>query len=216
MPPLSDWLENIGAAALSSKETLRATYDIATLAIKNGIPGDFCECGVFGGTQAAAMALAIIDKYCIGEGHALAAGVPRRVHLFDSFEGIPEPGPHDLEFLAEKHPAGLSACSREAVQSNMRQWGIPDELLVYHAGWFTETLGPAKSVFHTSQLKQIAVLRLDGDLYESTLTCLKSLYPLLSPGGWCIIDDYALSGCRKACDEYFVGRQPGPHYFIKP
>lgn len=208
-------LDQIAAAALSSRETIQTTYDLARLAIERGVPGDFVECGVFGGAQCAAMAKAIEDAAAYRD-HPQAkrnwAGA-RRVHLFDSFEGIPAPGPHDEGWA---HPIGTSACSLEDVKSNMRQWGVPDELLVWHPGMFESTLGgeidqlgcvswPAERL---NRVKQIALLRLDGDLYESTKVCIEHLYPLVSTGGWIIVDDYALPGCRKAVDDFMKGYPP--------
>ena len=184
--PFEAWFDNVALGALCSKATLKNTYDLAQLAIRNRIPGDFVECGVYGGAQCAVMARAIMDN----EHRAFA----RRVHLFDSFTGIPKPGPNDLGWT---HPEGTSACSLESCKAHMKEWSIPDELLVWHPGLFTETL--KKTRFEN----QIAVLRLDGDLYESTLVCLEQLYPLVPPGGYIIVDDYALPGCRKAVDDYF-------------
>ena len=76
---------------------------------------------------------------------------------------------------------------------------------MYHPGWFHETVA---SMMQTP----IAVLRLDGDLYESTKVCLEHLLPLVSPGGWVIIDDFDLSGARKAVLEIAGGRM-GPTYW---
>lgn len=206
-------LEHIGRRALSSAATLQATYDLAALCIKHGIPGDFVECGVFQGVQCAAMAKACMDL-----------GVTdRRVHLFDTFSGIPQAGPKDLEYLAAGHKAGLSAASLEDVQGNMEEWGIDPELLVYHEGLFAHTvpiammLGSAPAevdgfqfVVECGDIKRIALLRLDGDLYESTKDCLP-LVKLVSPGGWIIADDFHLSGCREAIAEG-IG-WPGPVYW---
>ena len=199
--PLYAWLENVGEAALSSRETIQTSFDIARLALERGIEGDFVECGVFGGAQCAVMARAIMlsDNFSDRQ---------RRVHLFDSFTGIPEAGEHDEEYLAAGHKAGLSACSLGGVKSNMQQWGIPDSLLVWHPGLVEETT--------TANLpEKIAVLRLDCDLYEPTKVCMENLYPLVSPGGWVIIDDFVLSGARKAVMEYFQGGAPGPVYWRK-
>ena len=190
-------------AALSSKETVRASYEIARAAIAAGVPGDFVECGVFAGSNAAAMARAILDGYHVRPGVA----PPRHVHLFDSFAGVPSSGPHDEGWT---HPKGVSACSRLHVEQYMRNWNIPPELLVYHEGLFEDTLQRA-----AAHAPQIAVLRLDGDLYESTRICLEHLYPLVSVGGWVIVDDWNLPGCRKAVDEYFGGAPPAPIYFNK-
>jgi len=197
----ADPVADLTWAALSSKETVRASYEIARAAIAAGIPGDFVECGVFAGSNAAAMARAILDIR--RERSAPVDG--RRVHLFDSFAGVPSGGPHDEGWM---HPKGVSACSRLMVEQYMRNWNIPAELLVYHEGLFAETVA---SMMQTP----IAVLRLDGDLYESTRICLEHLYPLVSVGGWIIVDDWNLPGCRKAVDEYFGGAPPAPIYFHK-
>lgn len=214
--PIDRWLEAVGAAALSSRETLHASYDIARLAIERNVPGDFVECGVFAGSQSAAMARALFDSH----GHIVNGRDygGRRVHLFDSFEGVPEAGEYDHQWKASNHPAGTAKCSLEACKEHMTAWGIPDELLVYHVGMFDSTVFRAAA---HSQMKRpdhvckIAVLRLDADLYESTMICLKELYPLVSPGGWVIIDDYHLDGCRQAVRDYFYPGAPGPIYWRK-
>jgi hypothetical protein len=98
----------------------------------------------------------------------------------------------------------------------MRNWGIPDELLVWHPGLFQDTMAGAKLnpggwTNENDNPKQIALLRLDGDLYESTRIAM-FLYPLVSKGGWVICDDYQLSGARKAVHEVVM---PGPVYWVK-
>jgi O-methyltransferase len=204
-------IENIALAALASLETCKTTYAVCRQALEEGIPGDFVECGVYAGSQAAIMAKALIGygskpteyqrEGQWSDWHLARAGDGRRVHLFDSFEGIPEPGKQDTEYLLAGHRAGTASCTFEGVKSNMKQWGIPEELLVYHPGWFKDTL--AEEVIHWARVTRISVLRLDADLYNSTMTCLKYLYPLLSPGGFLIVDDYALSGARQAVEDYF-------------
>jgi hypothetical protein len=194
-------LEIISQCALSSANTVRASYAIAKMVIEQCIPGDFVECGVFAGSQVAAMALAIVET---GETN-------RKIHLFDSFQGIPKAGPKDnvIRRLVGSEgggpiSSGVSACSRAQVEEYMRNWGVPAGLLVYHEGWFQDTVPAA-------QIGPLAILRLDGDLYESTLICLKHLYPKLSPGGWCIADDYGLDGCREAVDQFL---QDSPIYWV--
>lgn len=150
--------------------------------ISEGVPGDFVECGVFAGSQVAAMAKALVDT----------GATDKRIHLFDSFEGIPAGGPRDREWI---HPAGTSAASIEQVRSNMNEWAVPAELLVYHPGMFAQTVP-------VSGISQIALLRLDGDLYESTKVCIENLYPLVVRDGWIIADDYGLSGCRDAVEPF--------------
>ena len=203
---MSARLEVLLASALANRNTLYTTYDIARTAITRAIPGDFVECGVYAGAQAAAMAKAIMESP--------ADHIQRRVHLLDSFTGIPAAGPHDREFLEAGHPAGLSACSLESVHTNMSNWGIHESLLVWHEGLFEQTVPKlADELWCTN--RRIGVLRLDGDLYESTRVCLEYLYPLLAPGGWCIVDDWNLEGCRKAVLEV-VGTEVQPVYWQKP
>ncbi|RPH80243.1 MAG: hypothetical protein EHM80_05790, partial [Nitrospiraceae bacterium] len=62
-------------------------------------------------------------------------------------------------------------------------------------GWFRDTLP-------TAPISQLAVLRLDGDLYESTMDALNALYPKVSPGGFVVVDDYGLPTCRAAIDDF--------------
>ena len=193
-------IETLMMSALANRHTTYTTYDIARAAILRGVPGDFVECGVYAGAQAAAMAKAIMDE---PPDH-----IHRRVHLLDSFRGIPAAGPHDREFLEAGHLEGLSACSIESVGTNMTNWGIDPHLLTWHEGLFADTV-PILASQMRERCRHIAILRLDGDLYESTKVCLEHLYPLLAPGGWCIVDDWNLAGCRKAVLE-IVGTDVQP------
>ncbi len=222
--------EDLHGVLLGHITTIEATYQICRNAIELGIPGDFVECGVFAGAQSAAMARAIQDSWSnnpaawVGHGSTLRLlDLPsgtRRVHLFDSFSGIPEAGPHDRDYTAGGHKAGASACSLEQVKQYMAGWKIPDELLVYHPGLFEDTMprcydAPGaliKAPDRSAVITSIAVLRLDADLYESTRTCMRYLYPLVVPGGWVIVDDWNLDGCRKAIEEIV---RPAPVYWRK-
>lgn len=223
-------IENIALAALSSVETCRSTYAVCRQTLEEGIPGDFVECGVYAGSQAAIMARALLDHHAANVNPPFMRTLMRRVHLFDSFEGIPEPSSRDEEYIAAGHKKGTAACTLEGVKSNMKQWGIPDELLVYHVGWFAESvprwmdareyaenLGVAFDEKIT-RLPGIAVLRLDADLYDSTTTCMEHLYPLLSPGGFLIVDDYGLTGARQAVNDYMLSKGGGfgPVYMRRP
>lgn len=204
-----EWFSKVCYHSLGWRTSQEFTYDCAILALHHGIPGDFVECGVYAGAQSALMARAIMDY----EAKTTVANVlPRRVHLFDSFAGIPAPGPHDIDLAANK--GGESACSIEDVQKNMKEWGIPNELLVYHPGLFSSSVPMVKrgSSCDPRYIEKIAVLRLDGDLYESTRDCLP-LLDLVSPGGYVIIDDHNLDGCRKALHEKVM---PAPIYFRVP
>lgn len=184
--------------ALTPPPVYHHTYAMTKRVLGNGVPGDFVECGVYRGAQVAIMALAKMELD--------PDGPPRKFHLFDSFEGIPEAGPEDDQQpgIGPKAPgatgklvsSGHSVCSLEGVQRLMERWGVPQEILRYHKGWFQNTV----PLWDGSG---IALLRLDGDLYASTLVCLEHLYPCVRPGGIVIIDDYNLAGCRKAVADYF-------------
>jgi O-methyltransferase len=202
-------LEKIAKRAYSSYETIQASYDIAAAAIINDVPGHFVECGVGAGANAAAMACAIV--YYTFQSQSPIRADSRRVHLFDSFSGIPQAGPEDVEFLAAGHKPGLSAHSMAEVRANMREWQLPDELFVYHEGLFEHTVPEAVIC---REAGHISVLRLDGDLYESTKVCIENFYPLVSKGGWVIVDDWDLSGARKAVIDH-VGHGFGPIYWRK-
>ncbi len=122
----------------------------------------------------------------------------RTVWAADSFEGLPAPD-------AGKYPfdAGLNfnrfkelAVSLQDVEDNFRLYSLYDAQVRFLKGWFRDTLPGAP-------VERLAVLRLDGDLYESTMDALVHLYPKLQPGGYCIIDDYNdIAACRQAVTDY--------------
>jgi O-methyltransferase len=196
-----EWFDQVCRSSLGHRSSQEATFDIASLAIRHRISGDFVECGVYAGAQSALMAKALLVNEIDD----------RRVHLFDTFDGIPKPGPEDAELAC--NIGGESACSLAHVRSNMQTWGIPESLLAYCVGLIEEVTS-ADLVWQG--LRSIAVLRLDLDLYSGTLAALKLLYPLVSPGGYVIIDDFNLSGCRQAVMEYFKEEPPAPIMWRKP
>jgi O-methyltransferase len=155
--------------------------------IKEGVEGDLIETGVWRGGACIFMR-AVLVAYGIED---------RRVFVADSFEGLPKPGRKD--FPADKrnqHQIHVNlAVSREEVENNFRRYGLLDEKVVFLKGWFKDTLPSAP-------IEKLAILRLDGDLYGSTMEAMDHLYPKLSKGGFCIIDDYALYGCKKAVEDY--------------
>jgi hypothetical protein len=195
--------------AYSTIPTLHNTYDLATTCIRDAVPGDFVECGVAAGSQIATMAYA-----------CQRLNSAKKVHLFDSFEGIPLAGIHDKEqpgigaITHNVHVAdlndllissGITAYSLENVKDNLRRWEMEEDRFLFHKGWFQHTL---PSCAH--EIEKISLLRLDGDLYESTKVCLEYLYPKVSVGGYVIIDDFALAGCKKAVSEYLAQHNINP------
>lgn len=191
----------IDQSALSTINGLKHSYLCAQMVAKAGTPGVFIECGTASGVQVAMMDRALQDLM-----------QTRVFHVFDSFQGIPlgcekdtdQPGflggpTHDAHApLAERLvSSGVASVSREQVDANLIAWGC-QSVIFLHEGWFQDTL----LSFLSAGTPRIALLRLDGDLYESTLCCLEHLYPHVVPGGLVIIDDYELDGCRAAVHEY--------------
>jgi O-methyltransferase len=192
-----EWFEQVCQSALGHRTSQEATYDLARVTLARGIPGDFVECGVYAGASCAIMARAIMDHNAEVQAREQRGKTNARVHLFDCFEGIPKPGPHDDPAQVRE---GEAKCSLAQVKANMKRWGIPDDMLVYWQGDFSKTV-PDFATWATAQNVSIAFLRLDGDLYESTKVCMEHLYPLVSKGGYVICDDYDLHGCRYALHE---------------
>jgi O-methyltransferase len=128
-----------------------------------------------------------------------ALGDPSRsVWACDSFAGLPPPdaGRYPKDAGDPHHTFSHLAVSTEQVRANFARYGLLDEQVKLLPGWFRDTLPSAP-------IERIAVLRLDGDMYESTTVALESLYPRLSPGGYLIVDDYgAVPGCRAAVEDY--------------
>jgi hypothetical protein len=155
--------------------------------IREGVEGDLIETGVWRG-GACILMRAILAAHGIED---------RKVYVADSFEGLPEPNPE--KFPADKsdqlHLQRYLAVSQEEVANNFRKYGLLDDSVVFLKGWFKDTLPNAP-------IKKLAILRFDGDMYESTMDVLTNLYPKLSKGGFCIIDDYWWPACRKAVDEF--------------
>ncbi|MBO0903074.1 class I SAM-dependent methyltransferase [Jiella sonneratiae] len=157
------------------------------------IPGDLVECGVWRGGGCILMA-----------GWLKARGISDRgLVVADSFEGLPPPvheKDRGLDLSKEKFPQ--LAVSLETVRANFAAYGLlDDDRQHFLKGWFRDTLKDAPS-------DRIAVLRMDGDLYESTMDTLVALYDRVSPGGVVIVDDYgALAMCRQAIDDFFEARK---------
>ena len=183
---------------MTSREGLLWTRRIALWAVDNNIPGSFVECGVARGGCSALMALIARDE-----------GKHRKTWLFDSFEGLPPQSELDGKQKSVRHKdrrandlaEGYCYGSYEDVyQLLFDKLGLSRDAVIMVKGWFQDTLPDWKSK------AGIAVLRLDGDWYESTKCCLENLYENVSVGGYVIIDDYSLPGCRLAVDEFIAGK----------
>jgi O-methyltransferase len=121
----------------------------------------------------------------------------RTVWVADSFQGLPEPDPdrYAADERDDHSQWSQLAVSLEQVQANFARYGLLDDQVRFLPGWFRDTMP-------TAPIERVALLRLDGDMYESTIDPLRYLYPKLSSGGYVIVDDYALAGCKAAVDDY--------------
>jgi len=152
------------------------------------VPGDLIETGVWRG-GAAILMRAILKVY--GE-------TERIVWAADSFQGLPQPDPTRYPADAgDRHwMIDTLAVSLDDVKANFARYGLLDDQVRFLVGWFRDTLPAAP-------MQQLAVVRLDGDMYESTMDGLVHLYPKLSIGGYLIVDDYGnVPGCKAAVEAY--------------
>ena len=157
--------------------------------IRDRIDGDLVETGVWRG-GASILMRAVLKAF---------GDRDRSVWLADSFQGLPRPAPCEFPLDANDPHwtfASYLGVSRETVEANFRRYGLLDDQVKFLPGWFRETLPIAP-------IERIAVLRLDGDMYESTILALTTLYPKVSAGGFVIVDDYgALPNCRLAVEDF--------------
>jgi Macrocin-O-methyltransferase (TylF) len=163
--------------------------------IRRQIPGDLIETGVWRGGATIFMR-AILKAYGVTD---------RMVWAADSFEGLPEPDPEKFPVESKFHRDPLMkeyyrnfAAGLPEVKRNFAAYGLLDNQVEFLQGWFKDTLPHAP-------IAKLAVMRLDGDYYESTMDALTGLYDKLSVGGYVIIDDYgqeAWTYCRQAVDEF--------------
>jgi O-methyltransferase len=156
--------------------------------LRNRVPGDLIETGVWRG-GATILMRAVLKAYGVTD---------RAVWVADSFEGLPPPDMQNYPQDAgdTHHTHDLLRVSQEEVEANFAKYDLLDDQVRFLKGWFKDTLP-------TAPIERLAVLRLDGDMYSSTMDALKSLYPKLSVGGYAIIDDYGYwEPCRRAVHDY--------------
>jgi O-methyltransferase len=181
-----DWPSD--AETMIGRRRLDNLHHCVTQVLADNVPGDLVETGVWRGGSVIFMRAAL-------KAHGVR---DRTVWVADSFCGLPAPDvaryPHDRgDALWKKRELAIPV---EQVQSNFARYGLLDEQVQFLVGWFKDTLP-------TAPIDRLAVLRLDGDLYESTMDALTALYPKLTPGGFVIVDDYgAMPPCKAAVTDY--------------
>jgi O-methyltransferase len=178
-PPEADTM--IGLRRLDNLE--QCVRDV----IEKQVPGDLIETGVWRGGACIFMR-AMLKAF--GEQQ-------RTVWVADSFRGLPKPEADRTDDVEDAlWTYDFLAIPLERVQANFKRYDLLDDQVRFLPGWFQDTLP-------TAPVEQISVLRLDGDMYDSTMVALRSLYPKLSPGGYVIVDDYhAVRACKEAVDDY--------------
>jgi Macrocin-O-methyltransferase (TylF) len=180
-----DWPEH--AQTMIGTVRMRNIRYLVEKVIENEVPGDVIETGVWRGG-------ACIYMRAILMAHNQT---DRAVWVADSFAGLPvaDAERYPLDAGDTHHTFGELAISLEDVRANFSRYGLLDQNVKFLKGWFEDTLPSAP-------IERLAVLRLDGDMYSSTIQALDALYHKVSPGGFVIIDDYILPACRKAVDEF--------------
>jgi O-methyltransferase len=182
-----DWPED--AETMIGMARMQNLRESAIAVIEDEVPGDFIETGVWRG-GACILMRGVLAAYGVAD---------RNVWVADSFRGLPPPS---SRYAADEgdihHTFDELAVSRQQVEENFRRYGLLDGQVKFLEGWFSETLPSAP-------VERLALLRLDGDMYESTMDALSALYPKLSPGGYVIVDDYGnpnIPACRAAVTDY--------------
>lgn len=188
---------------------LEVTYEAVKDVCERGISGDMVELGVARGGCAALMAGVMFDKGVRGQ-------LQRRLWLFDSYEGLPDPT--DADFNPELgngtgdhvRPLPKGSCLGQLDEVKYLMFNkndFPRDKIEFVKGWFDDTVPVTKK-----EIQQIAVLRIDGDWYNSTKCCLENLYDKVSAGGYVVVDDYqSCYGCRRAVDEFIQKKELRPH-----
>jgi len=181
-----DWPSNADTM-IGVKRMDNIEYCVKTVVAEN-IEGDLIETGVWRGGATIFMKALL----------SALGDTKRNVWVADSFAGLPKPNKekYKADEFDEHYKVTELAIALETVKYNFQKYDLLDERVKFLKGWFKDTLPSAP-------IKSLSVLRLDGDMYESTMDGLRNLYPKLTSGGFIIIDDYeAVNGCKQAVLDY--------------
>ncbi len=181
---------------MTSLQRMNALYKATEYVIKNKIPGDIVECGVWKGGSMMLTSLILLKSNEIN----------RKIYLYDTYEGMSKPTDHDVSFDNIKAQNNKNKFKKEKIQwvfapleevkQNLYSTGYPKENLIFIKGKVENTIPGTIP-------NKISILRLDTDWYESTYHELNHLFPLLSENGILIIDDYGYwKGAKEATDKY--------------
>lgn len=177
-----DW--PLYAQTMIGLERMRSLRRCVETALAEDVPGDLIEAGVWRG-GAGILMRGILEAYGVED---------RMVWVADSFRGLPSPDP-ERDRGVERDEMSWLAVPVEEVQENFQRYGLLDERVRFVEGWFRDTLPALRDV-------RWSVVRIDGDLYGSTMDALVNLYDGLSPGGFLIVDDFFIDSCREAVEDF--------------
>ena len=171
----SDYVRFMDHSNWHSHDRKFTLMELLKLAVS--LEGDFAECGVYTGGSAQILC-------------RTATQVGKKVHLFDSFEGLSAPGPNDGDYWS----SGGLAVTEETVHQNLNEWAC----FKIHKGWIPDC-------FENVKQNKFAFLHLDLDLEEPTKASLEFFIPRMATGGLILLDDYGFESCpgvRKAANEF--------------
>lgn len=186
---LGHWPEN--AITMIGLNGLNNIEEIMNIILNENIQGDILEAGVWRG-GASIFIKKILQSYNDNT---------KKIFVCDSFEGLPKPQSDRYQHFAEVEDThylknSYLGVSLETVKTNFEEYNALDDNVVFLKGWFNNTL-------NNTDIKDLALLRMDGDMYSSTMDILNNLYNKVVPGGFIIIDDYGLGCCKLAIHDFF-------------
>jgi O-methyltransferase len=161
-------------------------YELVQKANSMSLDGDIVECGVWNGGSAALMAFALKNE----------TSNSRRLWLFDSFAGLPPPGPRDGTTENKYYFDGMNKGSVQQVEKAFQKLSLPMDGVKIFPGWFETTLTKA-------EIDRVAILHIDADWYSSVMSVLQAFYEKVVPGGFIVLDDYGYwEGCTRAFEDF--------------
>jgi len=180
-----DW--PVRAVTMIGLTRLRTLGKLIRQVVENQVPGDLIETGVWRGGACIYMRAML----------AILGANDRRVWVADSFMGLPEPDAiaYPADAQDNHHRVKFLSVSLDEVKANFAKFNMLDDRVEFLKGWFKDTLP-------TAPIAKLAILRLDGDMYGSTMNTLDALYAKVSPGGFVIVDDYGLPACANAIHDF--------------
>lgn len=173
---------------LLDPKRLRSLWKLVHDVRRRGVTGDIVECGSYKGGSSALLRSAM--------------GPGRKLWIYDSFQGLPEPSEKD-----GAHASGFSGnfqASADDVIEILNETGARIDQYVLIGGWFEES-------FSQTLPERVALLHCDSDWYESVLLVLETFYPLMPDGACVVLDDFGhWEGCRMAFFEFCENNRERP------